>query len=50
METMAVAYGLVWLAVVLFVTRMAMRQRKLERSFESLQASQQDDERQTRAA
>ncbi|MDH3717374.1 MAG: CcmD family protein [Planctomycetota bacterium] len=54
METMAAAYGIVWLAVVLFVTRMALRQRKLQRSFESLrsqlQASQNDDASLARAA
>jgi CcmD family protein len=51
---MAVAYGIVWLAVVLFVARMAVRQRKLQRSFESLrsqvEASQNDDVSRARAA
>ncbi len=56
METMAVAYGIVWLAVVLFVARMAIRQNKLRRSFESLKAQMQsqtsrhDDDSQARAA
>ena len=54
METFAAAYGIVWLAVVLFVARMALRQRKLQRSFESLtsqlQSSQNDGESHARAA
>ena len=54
METLAAAYGVVWLAVVLFVARMAIHQGKLQRSFESLgsqlQASQHDDASHARAA
>ena len=54
METFAAAFGIVWLAVVLFVARMALRQRKLQHSFESLrsqmEASQHDHASRARAA
>ena len=54
MESFAAAYVMVWLAVVLFVVRMALKHNKLRRSFESLrlqvQSMQDGKESRSRAA
>ena len=38
METFMAAYALVWLGVVLFVARMGLRMRHLQRTVEGLQS------------
>ena len=54
MESLVAAYVLVWLAVVLFVARLAQRQRKLQQRYESLraqvQAAASDHESRSQAA
>ena len=38
MNTLAVAYGIVWLGVTLYVTWLSACQRKLEERFQALQS------------
>ena len=40
METFFVSYGILWLAVILYVGRMGIRQRRLEHTIDELIAKQ----------
>ena len=43
METFMTAYVAVWLAVMLYVARMGMRQRRLQQTLDALQAQIEQD-------